>query len=141
MERRKLLSLVCGSAILYSGCVTDRSKNVGLSKVGVINTMDEEIQAEIKIIKNNGEGELKEIVNFSPNGIKEYTRDWMGTPASYTASVETADRYKQTITTENIGKNKQQWGNNTCADILFSIEQKGVSVFIRGVNCSEYKDN
>lgn len=132
MRRRTLLVTLGTSMATLSGCVGERSPEVGLGKIVVMNRQQNSVSTHVTVEKRSEEvydathnpaGRTMNVVDGTT-----IIEEWMGDRTRYTVSVTLTDGdLETTYSTADANSFVDDWGTNQCFSLFFTIEPSQIS--------------
>jgi len=132
MRRRTLLVTLGASVATLSGCVGERSPEVGLGKIGVTNRQQDSVSIHVMVEKRGEEvyDATHDLAGRTGNVVDGTTiiEEWMGDRVRYTVSVAVADgALETTYSTADANSFVDDWGANQCFSLFFTVEESQIS--------------
>lgn len=127
MRRRALLVALGASVAALSGCVGERSPEIGLGKIGVMNRRQNSVSIHVTVEKQGEEvyDATPDLAGRTGNVVNGTTiiEAWMGDRTRYTVSVASTDgELETTYSTADAESFVDDWGTNQCFSLYFTIE-------------------
>jgi hypothetical protein len=132
MRRRTLLVTLGASVVTLSGCVGERSPEVGLGKIGVMNRQRNSVSIHVTVEKQGEEvyDATHNLAGRTGNVVDGTTivEEWMGDRTRYSVSVALIDgELETTYSTAGAESFVDDWGTNQCFSLFFTVEESGIS--------------
>lgn len=138
MRRRTLLVTLGASVVPLSGCVGERSPEVGLGKIGLMNRQQNSVSIHVTVEKRGEEvyDATHDLAGRTGNIVDGTTiiEEWMGDRTRYSVSIALTDgELETTYSTADAESFVDDWGTNQCFSLFFTIEPSQISIALGAI--------